>query len=272
MNAKIDMYTPEEVAKSVGVTSATICNWCREGLINSNNVSDGTNKNRYEICEDELRYLRRLARAYGPKKVLLYYKKDWRTDTVELPVVNIDREYTALEMANLVKVDKTTVNKWCREDKIHHRSIKCKHGKGNIHYIPGWEVLYIKQLFDKYGHADGNISPMVLYYEKDVNKRGDKKMSAGIPWTLDMDTEVPEPKFVEETTAKEELEKANKEAKRILDEIAGVKPNEEPSDDKLLDSFIRVRELKKDIDNMEAKLNQMKNEYAQLKGEIVAWL
>lgn len=267
MNAKIDMYTPEEVAKSVGVTSATICNWCREGLINANNVSDGTDKNRYEICEDELRYLRKLARQYGPKKVLLYYKKDWRTDTVELPVVNIDREYTALEMANLVKVDKTTVNKWCREDKIHHRSIKCKHGKGNIHYIPGWGVLYIKQIFDKYGHADGNISPMVLYYEKDVNKRGDKKMdNAGIPWVLDMDTEVPQESQI--LTA----EDVKKQVSEVTEPDKVASNREEPSDDKLLDSFIRVRELKKDIDNTEAKLNQMKNEYAQLKGDIMAWL
>lgn len=278
MNAKIDMYTPEEVAKSVGVTSATICNWCREGLINSNNVSDGIDRNRYEICEDELRYLRRLARQYGPKKVLLYYKKTWKEDgesTIPVQIIDPDKEYGALTMATYIGVDKTTINKWCREDRIHHRSEKSHHGKGFIHFIPGWEILYIKKIFDKYGKADGKLSPMVLYYKKDVSKRGIKIMEkggAGIQWVVDIDTEVPEPKVVEETAAKKELEKADKEAKKILDEIGGVKSFTEPSDDKLLDDFIRLRELKRDIEKYETTLNQMKNEYEELKKEVTEWL
>lgn len=279
MNARLDMYSPEEVAKSVGVTSATICNWCREGLINCNNVSDGNDKSRYEIDEEELRYLRRLARQYGPKNVLLYYKKTWKADgeiTIPVQIIEEDKEYNALEVATYIGVDKTTVNKWCREDKIHHRSKKANHGIGNFHFIPGWEVLYIKGLFDKYGKADGKLSPMILYYEKDVNKRGNKTMGAEIPWVLDMDTEtIEKPKVITADDIKKQCQEVTEEdiaARKILDEIAGVKKFTEPSDDKLLDSFIRVRELKKDIDNMEAKLNQMKNEYSELKGEIVAWL
>ncbi len=327
MNASIDMYSPEEVAKSVGVTSATICNWCRDGVIKCNKVGDGNNKNRYEITEDEYRYLRDLARKYGPKKVLSYYRKD--RNNLESPSIVLDKEYTTVESSIFLGVNHDGLNSNCRAGKINCRTVKSNRKGYKAYLIPGWELVYLKGLYDKFGRK-GGVSGAMSHYIKDRDKRGNENMG-DIPWLLDMDQV--EEKVVEASVANHngeitsdelarevkyktkyktvkasEMKKVDpsegrkqdyirnekgqvvpitpmdilkehlgpdyapddRAAKVVLDKAAGVL--EEPSDDKLLDSFIRVRELKRDIDNMEAKLNQMRNEYAELKGEIVAWL
>ncbi len=304
MNARIDMYSPDEVAKSVGVTGATICNWCRDGLIKCNNVGDG-DKPRYEIDENELFYLRSLARKYGPKKVLLYYKHEKIEGS---PCIELDKEYSSIEVSKYLGLNHDGVNFNCREGKINCTKKKSNRKGYFEYYIPGWEIVYLKGLYDKYGKKGGRGSAL-SHYIKDRDKRGVKDMD--MPWSLDMDQ-------VEEKVVDASIAHANGEitsdelarevkyktvkaseinrvdpsegrkqdyirnekgqvvpiadtiAKKILDKVAGVL--EEPSDDKLLDNFIKVRELKRDIDNMEAKLNQMKHEYAELKGEIVAWL
>lgn len=295
MNARIDMYSPEEVAKSVGVTEATICNWCRSGLINSNNVSNGTDKARYEIDEDEYRHLRDLSRKYGPKKVLLYYKKDWRGDVAMKADISPDGMYSTGVASNFIGMDKSSVNRYCRNNRIHHEARPCTGLNGskgyNEYMIPGWEILYLKNLYDKYGKASGKGSAMV-HYIYDLDKRGNENMD----WMLDMNQvvdasrevkymhpaeklvkeetgvidyirESTEPKIVESSTPEKELSGFDK-AWNDIHEASKV----EPTDDELLDKFIKVRELKRDIDNYEAKLNQMRAEYAQLKGEITEWL
>lgn len=298
MNASIDMYSPVEVAKSVGVTSTTICNWCRNGLINCNKVGDGNDRDRYEISEDEYRHLRDLARKYGPKKVLLYYKKDWKGTSLGIPVVekvdiSPDGMYRTGIVAKFIGIDKSSVNRYCRNNRIHHETRLCSGPGGakgyNEYMIPGWELLYLKSLYDKYGKTSGKGSAMV-HYIYDVDKRENENMD----WSLDMDQveddnkfdipvvkavenedtgvidfvrESTEPKIVESSTPVKELSGFAKVWNDIR-EVSKV----EPSDDKLLDDFIKIRELKRDIDNEEAKLNQMKAEYEQLKGELIEWL
>lgn len=278
MNARIDMYSPDEVAKSVGVTSATICNWCREGLIKCNKVGDGTDKNRYEIEEGEYRYLRDLARKYGPKKVLSYYKKD--KDNLESASIVFDKEYTSIEASIYLEINHDGLNSNCRAGKINCRAVKSNRKGYKAYLIPGWELVYLKDLYDKFGRK-GGVGGAMSHYIKDRDKRGVKDMD--MPWSLDMDqveTEETE-KIVSDKitdamingTSGDELARVAKYTKTADEEIEDrITSKEEPSDDKLLDAFIKVRELKRDIDNMEAKLNQMKHEYAELKGEVVAWL
>lgn len=295
MNARIDMYSPEEVAKSVGVTSVTICNWCRSGFINCNQVGNGDKANRYEIEEDEYRYLRDLARRYGPKKVLLYYKKDWKENGtkgpggIEYTDISADCKYSAATAASFLGVDKSSINRNCRTGRIHCESKPCSGTNGakgyNEYLIPGWEVLYLKSLYEKYGKKPGQGGAM-RHYIYDVDKRGNENMD----WKLDMDQVEDDNNLgvsgikVEYDEEKEviNLVRENPGAVDIVNAggVSGQKYAEtrygnsrkEPTDDKLLDDFIKIRELKKDIDNAEAKLNQMKAEYEQLKGELIEWL
>ena len=257
MNARFNMNTPEEAAKIIGVTSVAITNWCRDGRINCNDVSDGGKNGRYEIEDEEVRYIRKLVQEHGARNMLMYYRKDWRNPKDD--EIDSDKLYTAKEVANLVHIDKTTVNLWCRNDKIHHVSKKKNGGRGgNSHYhlIPGWELAYIKWIFDTYGHADGNNSPMVKYYKKKVEDRGDNFMEqpAGIPWTLENDTEV-----VEESKEETPTEKVD-----ILP-VAN-------DDDVLLNSIIRIREVKARKTQLEEELKSLTEEYDELKEKIIGQL
>ena len=293
MNARIDMYSPEEVAKSVGVSSATICNWCRDGIINCNNVSDGTDRSRYEIDEEEYRYLRDLSRKYGPKKVLLYYKKSWQDEPLKHMRTKIDpdREYTSAEAAVYLKVNHDGFNKHCKKG-----DFNCRIGKTNrkgymAYYIPGWELLYIKSLYDKYGHGGGRKAALT-YYVKDrdkrepMNKIADQVTDSMMAYAngeigiheLELEVknseEVIANKTRYKTVHKEEIERveASEGRKDTTPKRWPLKTTEDMDDDKILNHIIRIKDLKRDIEDYEIKLNQMRNEYNQLREEIVGWL
>lgn len=271
MNARFNMNTPEEAAKIIGVTSVAITNWCRDGRINCNDVSNGSKNGRYEIEDDEVRYIRKLVQEHGSRNMLMYYKKNWRDGSVD--EIDPDKLYTAKETARIIHVDKSTVNLWCRTEKVNCITKKRNGTKGRAsryYLIPGWELTYIKWIFDTYGHADGNKSPMVLYYKKKVEDRGDNFMEqpAGIPWTLEQDTEV--------------VEAGDIEAKSILNEIAETTKPEvvvekviqktEDDDDELLNSIIRIREVKARKVQLEEELKSLTAEYSELKEKIIGQL
>lgn len=256
------MNTPEEAAKIIGVTSVAVANWCRDGRINCNDVSNGSKNGRYEIEDEEVRYIKKLVQEHGARNMLMYYKKNWRSCSED--EIDPDKLYTAKEVANIVHIDKTTVNLWCRNNKINHISKKKKGGRGGnayYHLIPGWELTYIKWIFDTYGHADGTKSPMTLYYEKKVEDRGDGFMEqpAGIPWTLEQDTEV-----VEESKKEAPIEETPIEKVDILP-VAN-------DDDVLLNSIIRIREVKARKVQLEEELKSLTAEYAELKEKIIGQL
>lgn len=262
MNARFNMNTPEEAAKIIGVTSVAITNWCRDGRINCNDVSNGSKNGRYEIEDDEVRYIRKLVQEHGARNMLMYYKKNWRSGSVD--EIDQDKLYTAKEVAGIIHVDKSTVNLWCRTDKVNCITKKRNGVKGRAdryYLIPGWELTYIKWIFDTYGHACGNNSPMLIYYKKKVEDRGDGFMEqpAGIPWTLENDTEVVE----------ESKEEASTDCIR---EKVDILPVTNSDDDVLLNSIIRIREVKARKSQLEEELKNLTEEYAELKKKIIGQL
>ncbi len=255
------MNTPEEAAKIIGVTTVAITNWCRDGRINCNDVSDGGKNGRYEIEDEEVRYIRKLVQEHGARNALLYYRKNWKSGSED--EIDPDKLYTAKEVASIIHVDKTTVNLWCRTEKINcitkkRNGIK---GKASRYYLtPGWELAYIKWIFDTYGHADGKNSTMVMHYKKKVEDRGDNFMEqpAGIPWTLENDTEVVEESKEETPTD-------------CIQEEVDVLPVAN-DDDILLDSILRIREIKVRKSQLEEELKSLTAEYDELKEKIIGQL
>ena len=77
MNVTYRDISSSDVARMLGLNVTTIAGWCRHGLINCTNISDGTKRARYLISEDEVEYLRRLAKKHGKRNILKYYHKDW---------------------------------------------------------------------------------------------------------------------------------------------------------------------------------------------------
>lgn len=134
----------------------------------------------------------------------------------------------------------------------------------------------LKSLYDKYGLTPGRGAAMT-HYIYDVDKRESKKMDL----SLDMDQVLEDTGCIDYIREESSKQKSNEniELSININQIAKddknvdeVRKRREPSDDKLLDDFIKVRELKKEIDNAEAKLNQMRAEYEQLKEEFIEWL
>lgn len=258
MNARIDMYSPDEVAKSVGVTGATIRNWCRDGIINCNNVSDGSVDARYEIPEDELRYLRGLAREYGSKKVLLYYNKNWRDSDMNTNELDPNKEYSSIEASNILGVDHDGFNTHCRKGHFNCRVDKTNRKKYFRYFLPGWEVIYLKALYDKFGRNSGNGAAL-RHYVKDRDKRDEDLCMPMAPVNAIKEH------TVEACTPNDIVEN------QVLATASGY-VDKEPSDDKLLDDLIKLRDLKRDIEKYDTLLNQMRNEYNQLKEELIEWL
>lgn len=54
MNVAYDQISTADAAKMLKVDKTTVAYWCRNGIINFVNVSDGNNKGRYMLTEDEV--------------------------------------------------------------------------------------------------------------------------------------------------------------------------------------------------------------------------
>lgn len=54
MNVAYDQINTADAAKMLKVDKTTVAYWCRNGIINFINVSDGNNKGRYMLTEDEV--------------------------------------------------------------------------------------------------------------------------------------------------------------------------------------------------------------------------
>lgn len=79
MNVAYDQINSSDAAKRIGVSIACIQRWCRDNIINYINVSDGTDKARYLLEEDEVSYLQDLVKKFGTRKAMLWYRKDKRS-------------------------------------------------------------------------------------------------------------------------------------------------------------------------------------------------
>jgi len=261
MNARFNTNTPKEAAKVLGVSEGVVVGWCRNGVINCNRVGEGTQKDRYEITDDEVHYLRTIILKFGAKDGMLRYRKDWKN--MEKPATKIAKstdsvkEYTAQEVADYLKVDKTTVNSWCRHNKINYRRVeKQPRGRGgNTYYylIPEWEVNYIKSLYDKYG-SNNRFGGAMTHYVKDRQ---------GIPAIIKF-----QPKEFEDS-----------EAQKMLDDIATTNPKDlqkkareaifGDEDAKLLRDIHYIREVKARIEDCKNELALLEKEYEDLKAELV---
>lgn len=100
MNVAFDKLSTGDAAKMIGIDKTTIAAWCRNGLINFTNVSDGTGKARYMLAEDEVMHLKALFKKYGKRKAMLYYKKDWNDKKV-----NTAEEAMFIDKPELAHVD-----------------------------------------------------------------------------------------------------------------------------------------------------------------------
>lgn len=94
MNVKYTEINTADAARMFGVTTQAVSSWCRKGLINHVNLSDGNQRGRYMLTENECNYIKELIKEHGARKFMMYYKKD-REDAVN--VYHSKKEQVQLE-------------------------------------------------------------------------------------------------------------------------------------------------------------------------------
>lgn len=77
MNVAYNQINCQDASRIIGVDYTTVVGWCHDGKINSTNISEGTNRGRYMITEDEVDYLKMLKQKFG-KQFMRRYRKDWQ--------------------------------------------------------------------------------------------------------------------------------------------------------------------------------------------------
>ena len=74
MNATYDQTSPSDAGQMLGVAAQTVAAWCRNGIIKSNDISNGTKRARYVIPDDELNRVYDLIQKHGKRRWMLYNK------------------------------------------------------------------------------------------------------------------------------------------------------------------------------------------------------
>lgn len=76
MNVPYTEINLSDAAKRIGVDYSTVAGWCRRGLINFINLSEGTTNPRYMILEKEVEKLKSERKKNG-KQFIRRYDKNW---------------------------------------------------------------------------------------------------------------------------------------------------------------------------------------------------
>lgn len=88
MNVAYDQISTADAAKMLKVDKTTVAYWCRNGIINFINVSDGNSKGRYMLTEDEVQHIKACIKEFGKGKWIKNYNKNWREDSVAKEFLN----------------------------------------------------------------------------------------------------------------------------------------------------------------------------------------
>lgn len=79
MNVAFDQISCADAAKMLGVDYSTVVAWCRKGVINADNLSDGTRNGRWQIADDEVNYIMGLKDKFGSTRAaMMHYRKNWK--------------------------------------------------------------------------------------------------------------------------------------------------------------------------------------------------
>ena len=87
MNVAYDQISTADAAKMLKVDKTTVAYWCRNGIINFINVSDGNTKGRYMLTEDEVQHIKACIKEFGKSKWIKNYNKNWREEVEPLGFV-----------------------------------------------------------------------------------------------------------------------------------------------------------------------------------------
>lgn len=164
------------------------------------------------------------------------------------------KELSASDVARMLGLDKTTVAGWCRQNLINFSNV----GEGTQrqrYLISEEEAEYLRTLSKKFGKRK-----IMSRYRKDWKKG--KEPAQTDAYNEEEITKVP----IDERPDLELIVKTSEpEIEKYSDAI-------KYDEDKLLNAVLHIREVKERINNLNAELAQLENEYKELKQDIMDWL
>ncbi len=168
--------------------------------------------------------------------------------------VSYDKNNCA-DAARRIGVTLACVQRWCRDDVINYTDVG--NGDKRARYlIEDDEITYLKGLVKEHG-----IRKAMRYYKKNHNKKINVSKGAII---VETNSTIPKAIIKSETVVEEHAN--NIERVSTIDKKM---PTKKFDADDLVYRFERIQDLKEELDNLEARRNQITNELERLKNEIM---
>lgn len=149
-------------------------------------------------------------------------------------------EISAQDAARMIGVDYTTITGWCRRNLINY--VNVSDGVTKARYkLTSKEVEHLRELSKKHGHRK-----ILLYYKKD--------------WDITMgdnNNEVKDIEYTYQPIAEQPKEEKVEEPKKKFDL------------DSITTTISYMQDIKERLEDIEAEKNQLLNEYAELKKEVM---
>ena len=165
-------------------------------------------------------------------------------------MANVDYEnLNPSDVARMLKVDKSTVNVWCRKGIINFQDVSEAGSKRPRYLIPDWEVNRIKKLIAKYGRKK-----WLFYNDQDKADAEAKKMLNNIAICDNpLEFEVNQVPLDLSQPAEEDIPTRRK---RI-------------DPDEILKTIMYIQDINDRLEDLEAEKNQLINEREACKKEVL---
>lgn len=159
-------------------------------------------------------------------------------------------EVSSVDLAKMLKVDRSTVTAWCRSGKIECINV----GKGSTNsrwVIPQKEVDYLLKLRKEFG----SMRSAMLHYENVGTRFGQAILKE----------------------AEEEINRPANKPRTFVDDYYDAvkeesKPDQEFDVDNVALKLARVQEIKERLEDLDAEKNQLTNELNDLRSDIMAFI
>ena len=166
------------------------------------------------------------------------------------------------DAAKIIGVDKTTVRGWCKNNLINYTDISNKGSKKGRYQISESEAHHIAQLVREHGPRKA-----MMYYEKDW------EMVLKEPKINESETKLIDASILNTSGRLEDclpgigtVETSEKISEDAFKKAATTKFNP----DKILNTISYIQDIKERLEDLEAERNQLLNELAELKQEVMS--
>lgn len=202
------------------------------------------------------------------------------------------KSYNCEDVGRMLKLDKVTIASWCRKGFINYTDVSEHKSKRPRYEISDKEVNRIKKLINKYGRRNWlmynnkdeelNVCVEDLTPHEDITQLTDEEVEKGMiklnnskKAQFNVSIQAEDKKFVDEECKRLGISKGEYITQLIRGGSVTPTPAVEEKAtpifdaDKFINQMLRIQDIKERLDNLEAERNQLVNELAMIKKEMI---